>query len=911
MADNTQIRFKYGERENAIEIVKPEGYEKQYPNLWILTYDDVILEIDDINHDLQDFLTDFGNQVIDKSETSFDFVKKFIDHGMPVTSINVYDTELEDDFNTRAGYDNFEKLMELTTEVPLTYVPTIRYKTDTVGYECGLEHSSDEKDKQKPYLSIFNSKYNEPNALDNEKQVCHFKYNPKTNTFYDDYVNLSEKDKNSDTAIITASIARGAFDTYVGNIEKNKELERTKEYARHQKKLKTFMQEQLERLVNGAANKFYSYQDKKHKSEMEKINDNIKNLEDELKNLKDEASNKERAWKSKVASRVFKNVTSSKKIKRHNNPDVNVEMKKNEKGVPVINIVRNKNGVVEELNIEYDGKSLSKSSELYKQLLETKSPSDVMVVLHKNKIGVEKMDISLESNLPSLVPQLSKVLQNSLKTFGYDGNANIKVKSKSNDIEFGTELNLENGEVTNWNFKEVNTKTNTKSEYNIDKDLTVKSDIDDTSKFLKNSIDYIFDEMSGTKAEKSDDKDKEADKDKDKDKDTEKKPDKETGKNTDKTKDSASDKDLDGSDEVIVNEKQKTDKPGKEDKEHTENKEDKDTKENKENKEDKEDKEDKDVTENAEKDILVLTDEQKDYIFKDFIKQVKNNAKDIADKNNIQPLSFYERDDFSEQLKNDVKADPVFSKMAVEFLNSQDFNISEKLDKANITKDMYAKTVKEFSGFAQIESSAKLYDTVSTMMSYAKEKMPSENDVDRAVETVRQKMIDNLDTSMDKYTGLVENPAFTKISDLDNPENSHSIPVNRVNVAKIETVREISNICQELVDNVDVSDTVSNVLGNNIDEALQKHYEDMLEDNVRNAIRNDVVGSMNKLEVTKLDIDNGKSTGNLDVRKIISLGEEQEQYVEDKAMEASLAESYGEPEPIDYNDGNVDFPEGF
>lgn len=889
MADNTQIRFKYGERENAIEIVKPEGYEKQYPNLWILTYDDVILEIDDINHDLQDFLTDFGNQVIDKSETSFDFVKKFIDHGMPVTSINIYDTELEDDFNTRAGYDNFEKLMELTTEVPLTYVPTIRYKTGTVGYECGLEHSADEKDKQKPYLSIFNSKYNEPNALDNEKQVCHFKYNPKTNTFYDDYVNLSEKDKNSDTAIITASIARGAFDTYVGNIEKNKELERTKEYARHQKKLKTFMQEQLERLVNGAANKFYSYQDKKHKSEMEKINDNIKNLEDELKNLKDEASNKESAWKSKVASRVFKNVTSSKKIKRHNDPDVNVEMKKNENGVPVISIVRNKNGVIEELNIEYNGKSLSKSSELYKQLMETKSPSDVMVVLHKNKIGVEKMDISLESNLPSLVPQLSKVLQNSLKTFGYDGNANIKVKSTSQDIEFGTELNLEKGEVTNWNFKEVNTKTNTKSEYNIDKDLTVKSDIDDTSKFLKNSIDYIFDEMSGSKADKSDDKDKEADKD------TEKKPDKESSK----TKDKASDKDLEGSDEVVVNEKESADKAGKEDKEH------------KENKENKENKEDKDITENDTKDELSLTDEQKKYIVKDFMKQVKNNAKDIADKNNITQLSFYARDDFSEQLKNDVKADPVFSKMAVEFLNSQDFDISEKLNKANITKDVYAKTVKEFSGFAQIESSAKLYDTVSSMMSYAKEKMPSENDVERAVETVRQKMIDNLDTSMDKYTGLVENPIFTKISDPDNPENSQAIPVSRVNVAKIETVREISNICQELVDNVDVSDTVSNVLGDNVDDTLQKHYEDMLEDNVRNAIKNDVISSMNKLEITKLDIDNGKSTGNLDVRKIISLGEEQEQYVEDKAMEASLAESYGEPEPIDYNDGNVDFPEGF
>lgn len=860
-----------------------------------MTYDDVILEIDDINHDLQDFLTDFGNQVIDKSETSFDFVKKFIDHGMPVTSINVYDTELEDDFNTRAGYDNFEKLMELTTEVPLTYVPTIRYKTDTVGYECGLEHSADEKDKQKPYLSIFNSKYNEPNALDNEKQVCHFKYNPKTNTFYDDYVNLSEKDKNSDTAIITASIARGAFDTYVGNIEKNKELERTKEYARHQKKLKTFMQEQLERLVNGAANKFYSYQDKRHKSEMEKINDNIKNLEDELKNLKDEASNKESAWKSKVASRVFKNVTSSKKIKRHNDPDVNVEMKKNEKGVPVINIVRNKNGVVEELNIEYDGKSLSKSSELYKQLLETKSPSDVMVVLHKNKIGVEKMDISLESNLPSLVPQLSKVLQNSLKTFGYDGNANIKVKSTSQDIEFGTELNLEKGEVTNWNFKEVNTKTNTKSEYNIDKDLTVKSDIDDTSKFLKNSIDYIFDEMSGTKAEKSDDKDKEADKDKDSDKKTSK----ETDKETSKTNDKASDKDLEGSDEVVVNEKESADKAGKEDKEHKENKEDNNTKE------------DKDITENDTKDVLSLTDEQKNYIVKDFMTQVKKNAKDIADKNNIAPLSFYERDDFSEQLKNDVKADPVFSKMAVEFLNSQDFDISEKLNKANITKDMYAKTVKEFSGFAQIESSAKLYDTVSSMMSYAKEKMPDENDVERAVETVRQKMIDNLDTTMDKYTGLVENPTFAKISDPDNPENSHIIPVNRVNVAKIETVREISNICQELVDNVDVSDTVSNVLGNNIDEGLQKHYEDMLEDNVRNAIKNDVISSMNKLEITKLDIDNGKSTGNLDVRKIISLGEEQEQYVEDKAIDASLAESYGEPDPIDYNDGNVDFPEGF
>lgn len=33
MTNNTQIRFKYGERENAIEIVKPEGYDKTYPNL--------------------------------------------------------------------------------------------------------------------------------------------------------------------------------------------------------------------------------------------------------------------------------------------------------------------------------------------------------------------------------------------------------------------------------------------------------------------------------------------------------------------------------------------------------------------------------------------------------------------------------------------------------------------------------------------------------------------------------------------------------------------------------------------------------------------------------------------------------------------------------------------------------------
>ena len=898
MADTTQIRFKYGERENAIEIVKPEGYEKTYPNLWILTYDDVILEIDDINHDLQDFLTDFGNQVIDKSETSFDFVKKFIDHGMPVTSINIYDTELEDDFNTRIGYDNFEKLMELTTEVPLTYIPTVRYKTDTVAYECGLEHSASEKDKQKPYLSIFNSQYNEPGALDNEKQVCHFKYNPKTNTFYDDYVNLSEKDKKRDTSIITASLARGAFDTYVGNIEKNKELERTKEYIRHQKKLKTFMQEQLERLVNGAANKFYSYQDKKHKSEMDRLNENIKNLEDELKNLKDEASNKENSWKRKVASRVFKNVTSSKKIKRHKDPDVNVEMKKNEKGVPVINIVRNKNGVVEELNIEYDGKSLSKSSELYKQLLETKSPSDVMVVLHKNRIGVEKMDISLESNLPSLVPQLSKVLQNSLKTFGYDGNANIKVKSTSQDIEFGTELNLENGEVTNWNFKEVNTKTNVKSEYSIDKDLTVKSDIDDTSKFLKNSIDYIFDEMSGAKTQKSDDMDKETNKDKDTDtdKDTDKDKDKDktkADKYKDTEKDTASDKDLDGSDEVVVNEKQKNDEQGKEDK---------DGKEDKEN----------DAKETGTKDISSLTDEQKNYIFKDFMKQVKNNAKDIADKHNITPLSFYERDDFPEQLKNDINADPVFSKTAVAFLDNQDFNISEKLNKANITKDMYAKSVKEFSNFSQIESSAKLYDTVSNMLSKVKEQqLPGENDIDRAVETVRQKMIDNLDTSMDKYTALVENPTFSKISDPNNPENSQIIPVNRVNVAKIETVREISNICQELVDDIDVSDTVRQELGDNMDKSLQKHYVDMLEDNVRTAIKNDVVGSMNKLGITTLDMDNGKLTPNLDVRKIISLGEEQEKYVEDKAIDASLAESYGEPEPIDYNDGNVDFPEGF
>ena len=51
----------------------------------------------------------------------------------------------------------------------------------------------------------------------------------------------------------------------------------------------------------------------------------------------------------------------------------------------------------------------------------------------------------------------------------------------------------------------------------------------------------------------------------------------------------------------------------------------------------------------------------------------------------------FERDDFPEQLKNDINADPVFSKTAVAFLDNQDFNISEKFNKANITKDMYAK----------------------------------------------------------------------------------------------------------------------------------------------------------------------------------------------------------------------------
>ena len=92
-----------------------------------------------------------------------------------------------------------------------------------------------------------------------------------------------------------------------------------------------------------------------------------------------------------------------------------------------MNITRNKNGIVEKLSVEYDGKTVGKDTDLYKALLNTKSPADVMNVLQENKLNVDKIDISIDSNIPELAAPMVNVLRNNLIFYGYDGKASINV----------------------------------------------------------------------------------------------------------------------------------------------------------------------------------------------------------------------------------------------------------------------------------------------------------------------------------------------------------------------------------------------------------------------------------------------------------------------------------------------------
>ena len=214
-------------------------------------------------------------------------------------------------------------------------------------------------------------------------------------------------------------------------------------------------------------------------------------FEKQIEKLKNKTLEKEQAYERVKKRRGERKADKEGLTKRSTRHTVDVEFSNND-GIPVINIVRNKNGIVEKLSIEYDGKTLKEESILYKALLETKSPADVMEVLHNNRLGVEKVDISIDSNIPELAAPMVNVLKNNLIFYGYEGKASINVAGKDNNRELESNIVFENKVMRQWDFSEKDLKNNKESNLSIDGNgKIIKNDVSNDS-IIKNTADYIY-----------------------------------------------------------------------------------------------------------------------------------------------------------------------------------------------------------------------------------------------------------------------------------------------------------------------------------------------------------------------------------------------------------------------------------
>lgn len=460
------IKYSYENPERS--VILHQSSSMKLKNEWLVKIDGVNIKIKDDEKELREFIEDYGYKIgEDKITSPYEKMKFFMDSGFDIQDLYVF----KKDFDLTDTYEEFEDILELSSEVPDLSMQ--------VHYVLG----------EKPYYHLESIKEDDRDVFQIRKKddiITRCRYvrdEPDPDKKIEFSINadiLNKEDVNFASDLVTVSgYARNAFENHVINLERNRKIvEEEKEHgkSRYKSLMRSFTRS-LDKVSEWARNKKYEIEDGFFEKQIEK--------------LKNKTLEKEQAYERVKKRRGERKADKEGFTKRSTRHTVDVEFSNND-GIPVINIVRNKNGIVEKLSIEYDGKTLKEESSLYKALLETKSPADVMEVLHNNRLGVEKVDISIDSNIPELAAPMVNVLKNNLIFYGYEGKASINVAGKDNNRELESNIVFENKVMRQWDFSEKDLKNNKESNLSIDGNgKIIKNDVSNDS-IIKNTADYIY-----------------------------------------------------------------------------------------------------------------------------------------------------------------------------------------------------------------------------------------------------------------------------------------------------------------------------------------------------------------------------------------------------------------------------------
>ena len=465
-----KVTYSYNNPERNLKVIQTDQLKLQ--NMWCIKFDNSLLWIKDEANDLRNFIEEYGYKIGQDEEknSSYDFAKFFVDSGFNIEKIHINGT---DDMDLMEHYEEFERLVELSGE--LTGVsPDIRYRIGDEGNHYYFNSVNGNMENPRLFIerdeTVLAECTYDKNAEDKDKKI---KFNLNASVIDNEDVNFA-----SDMISVTG-YARNAFENHVINLERNKKvLEEEKLYGESRRKslMRNFTRT-LDKISDWAKNKKNSMEDNYFETQIEKLKNKTLEKEKDYENLKKRRGNR-KADKEGLTKRNTRNT-------------VDVEFSKNN-GVPVINITRNKNGIVEKLSVEYDGKTVGKDTDLYKALLNTKSPADVMNVLQENKLNVDKIDISIDSNIPELAAPMVNVLRNNLIFYGYDGKASINVAGKDNNRELESNIVFENKVMRQWDFSEKDLKNNTKSNLSIDGTGKILTNDIASDSVIKDCATYIY-----------------------------------------------------------------------------------------------------------------------------------------------------------------------------------------------------------------------------------------------------------------------------------------------------------------------------------------------------------------------------------------------------------------------------------
>lgn len=460
------IKYSYENPERS--IILHQSSSMKLKNEWLVKIDGVNIKIKDDEKELREFIEDYGYKIgEDKITSPYEKLKFFMDSGFDIQDLYVF----KKDFDLTDTYEEFEDILELSSEVPDLSMQ--------IHYVLG----------EKPYYHLESIKEDDRDVFQIRKKddiITRCRYvrdEPDPDKKIEFNINadiLNKEDVNFASDLVTVSgYARNAFENHIINLERNRKIvEEEKEHgkSRYKSLMRSFTRS-LDKVSEWARHKKYEIEDGFFEKQIEK--------------LKNKTLEKEQAYERVKKRRGERKADKEGLTKRSTRHTVDVEFSNND-GIPVINIVRNKNGIVEKLSIEYDGKTLKEESILYKALLETKSPADVMEVLHNNRLGVEKVDISIDSNIPELAAPMVNVLKNNLIFYGYEGKASINVAGKDNNRELESNIVFENKVMRQWDFSEKDLKNNKESNLSIDGNgKIIKNDVSNDS-IIKNTADYIY-----------------------------------------------------------------------------------------------------------------------------------------------------------------------------------------------------------------------------------------------------------------------------------------------------------------------------------------------------------------------------------------------------------------------------------